>query len=787
MSEYTWPVNQNLLRGDPTGGDIAQLGGDKPSTFWGNFGLSWSVTTAANGWGLETRIEDLYNDQIKLAKEAGFNLPQIFLRSYDTTTSWGRNIHAAATDFQDVISQQASLSGEDERYTTHTLAKTRLREAMREADEILFKAKQARPDLGIKSLAEIDQTVRDTVKREAQRANDPRRTLGSHVSGFIASVPAMYSPSNPYFLPEMMLLGAIPGPSSAARIVTQGIAQGGLSYLEQKAGQRGLERAGVPLSDRDIYLNTAIAAGTGFAFQGLAEMLMGRSGRAVMDDAFSFMSVSKRSAKWRKAQADAYGPLADKKSFGPAAVETPVAPSRVPLTPEEAAARPISESSLNFALRTDQQVRANILDAFSTTLSGRVRAAFDLDHIDPQLDLAGMAIGDLIPPSRALSATATIIPDIRVNKGSSLVDGLQPLPTATVGLRVGIAKTVARANMRYLAKTLPDEWNLDAIAREMDPETFGRWDKINASLRKAEQELVDATRFAEGAKAGSPETLAARVKALEDQARRAKTPETRAAREKEIAEAIDYAKRLEGTRLGEGAPPPSRAYDIPRLTQRVADIKADRDGIFADLERAIARAQGVWGLKVAEREALEQELRADANNWLNSPWRHDPGEVRSRKKGKTDVEKMLDKAEKELFAEPKKVDLPQLTDPLATKNPKAGETSAETATRVNDLKRKELDDGISDKWYTDAKAWIAEKFPAAGEKTAKVAAKTAEPIPGQPVFEPIPQRWAGLKAFEMEDGRVLNFRDAMDEIQGEHDSFKYFGQCAVLAGREAVD
>ena len=376
----------------------------------------------------------------------------------------------------------------------------------------------------------------------------------------------------------------------------------------------------------------------------------------------------------------------------PPPARAPVPAQAVPAVTREALTRPPTEvapptpteqmqtSPLAF-VPNDQRVALRILDKFETKAS-KIRQAKAADHAGGQLQADGVAPQDLIAPSRPLSETATIMPDIREWQGTGAGQASDlRLPTE---FKQRIASHVDRMIADDHSPTVED-----VIARQFDPETWKRSDAILVELNKAREALGRVIRLHEKTAAGDTKALDEMVMTHERDRMAARSAGGRAAHTQALDQTIRYYNDLKKVRPGGTRPEAPAHLDQVRLAQRVADYEAKRDAIFPDLEQSKANSQGEFGLRAQEAQAFEERMRGDAPNWINSPWRYPKGYKRPRDAPKNPYEVTLLKGptKQELFAE-RELDLPQLKTEEAATNAKPGEQPVDVATRVNEAQQK---------------------------------------------------------------------------------------------------
>lgn len=715
---------------------ISNLGGAEPPGFVDQIGHAYDYVRAGGEWAYQTGIETADVENTKKVEAAGYKLAPLF-----RLITEGRNIYAAGSEFQSIMAHNSPIAGPDERYEATTDFQKQVRDAYSHNREILAKAKAERPDLDIKDYQEMNDEVYRGIA--AARTPDPRTGwLANMASGIIGGTAAIFSGTNPYAPLEALGLafGGI-GPSTLTRVATAGVVGAGLNVLPQLGGRRTLAEAGVPLSNDDLILS----AGLGFAFgaggQGLSELALGARGRARLNDSYGFMTATKRQEKYEKL----YGPVATRGLYE----EPPPAPPVV--TPRAPIPSGVPEAINRNIPRLAQEANV-VLDLHTATLAGKIRFAEDLDHTSKQLEVIGAAPQDFIPPTRSLKDTATVMPSIKTWLGPGIGDAPE-LPA--VWQRQG--------------RTVLDNIGVsEANARKLDPETFRKWDTVNKDLRAAEKELTEVARFHEAAAAKKTDMLDLRVAELNAKVERARSAEGKARAYDELSALMSYHKELTSIRPGGTKPPPIKGYDQIPLGERVATLTAKRDELFQDVERAVARADGLFGHPSAEREAYEEFWRPGAQDRINNPWRWPKGTKR-RKGDKTPYEVTWlkgGKSTEQIFAE-RKLELPQDTSPLAAEGRQPGETQAQTATRVNTLERKTIDEEKADAFTQQVKDMIETLEKEATAPAVKLSPTTIKKVTADWIKDPAMKGWdlsLSGKVIDSTTGRVIGQADASGNL-----------------------
>jgi hypothetical protein len=758
MGILSSPVSSDFTNRPDNPSDWATTG---PPNFIDDVASSYNYAIAGGAYAYSANVAKLYNDTIKKVTQAGGRLdPALDVLAQDSTE--GR---VAGTDFQSIVNEQADVPGIDYRYPEENNFKRQIRIAYLNNQKIIAEAQAKRPDLHIMNFDEINQTALSQI-REA-RTLDPRMGWLSRFAAGLITTPATIAggligntdPVAP--LSAISLIAGGVGPSSIARMLTGAASMTATDMLSQMGGQKTLSLAGVPLTDSELATGAVQSFLFGVAGMGLGEWLSGAAGRAEHNAKFSWMTDAKRA---ERVNADLPQPVT------PTPETTPIPPGQ-PVAAQPAVSPPAKPSpEFAFEFNQTKALLDRILKENSATVSpaSEVRLAKDLDHTQAQIDKWGVAPQDMTTPQAGLSETATAIPDVVVNQGVRAPE-LPPLWQRAA---------------RQTGVTMED------VARQGDPETWGKWDKVNSDLRSAQVDLDRATAFHEAAAKGQTTELDKQLGDLQEAMQRARTPAGQSRVANRMDEIMSYHQQVAGTRPGGTLPEPIKGMDRTALAQRVTDLTAKRDEIFSDVERSVSRAQGRWGLQAAERDALEEQLRPGANDRINAPFRYPKGFRRPKGAPKNPYEVELVKGPTldEINAE-KKLELPQQASPLAAEGAKAGETAGETATRVNDTETKTIAEETAPDYVKQLTDWFKTKEPegpATGVAGAVKTAKTGQQLKpgGEVAIEPtLP---SGMTAtdlskrgavFELSDGKVGTIQDALKEIAGDEEAFTRFGQC----------
>jgi polyhydroxyalkanoate synthesis regulator phasin len=417
------------------------------------------------------------------------------------------------------------------------------------------------------------------------------------------------------------------------------------------------------------------------------------------------------------------------------------------------------------------------------------------------------AAQDLIPPTRPMADQATLYPSVRTWLGPG-VNNIAELPPAWQRLAIG------------------HTYRIEDVARDIDKETWEKWDEIQKDLKKANNELDRVVKFHSDAQAGGTDALDQHINRLSDQFARSPSTATRQKVVDEMAQVAEYHKELQQTRPGGTLPEAPASLDITPRAEQVAKVTAKRNALYQDVERSIARAEGLWGLRVEDAKAWIDKLAPDAPDRISEPWRGERS-----KNAKNPYKITLTKGPTiDQLLEARKADFPQQADPIATAEAKPGETAIETATRVNTTNYDKTGKLNSDTFYKQAQEFMkklkpggpAQALPEIGQfetvgrqqtlayrraddvlfqakpgeteatlldrlvKEGKIVEEEAETakandferMPAMASGMSLPKLWAKEGAFEF-DGKSMTMQEALNHISSDEEAFKSFGTCIL--------
>jgi len=755
-----------------------QIAASEPDGFLGGIRQGFSSANAGNAFRYHYEITDLDTANQKLVKQAGFELKPMF----ELVSPWGGlgGAYGGQTEFQDIVSQNAEIQGPDDRYQARTSYQASIRDAFAENRQIIEKAKAARPDLGIRTYDELHTQVLDHIR--TQRFIDPRMGFFGDVGAFVGGMANMGNlATNPWAPIEMlsMAFGGV-GPNTASRVASLAAVNAALSVAPQIGGRKALEQAGVPLTTEDLTLSAVLGAAGGALGGVIGEALIGPMGRAHLNDRYSFITLADRERKFNKLVARdnaKYGPVAGRQTYvepqAPPASTLPALPP--PPLPKY---RGGVQDELGAGLRQEPTVfdatygmpdpptakdrlLNTVLDLHATTNAERARLAKDLDHAATQMEVTGVAPQDMIAMKEALEANATGQPSIRTYLGPGVGDAPE-LPLA----------------WKRAAKGTESNAVSETLGRKLDPETFVKWDKVRGALKDAQEELAAVSEFHEAAQARNTKVLSKRIDALQDKIDRQKSETARAATYAEMEALTKYYSEIASVRGGGHKPAPLKGFDEIALAERVMTLTAKRDELFQDVERAVARAEGLWGLPSAQREALEDELRPGAINRINSPWRWPKNHKRPKgaKKNQYEVKLLKGPTQEQLFAD-KKLQLEQDADLFAPVNRQPNETTTDTAIRVNELRQEPIE-VESQAFVKQVKDFMA-SLESVNQKMPVPKAKIGEEeiLPSMPAGMTI-EALSTLKGFSV-NGKAASLKEAFADLLGDAEATAVMATCSV--------
>jgi hypothetical protein len=687
----------------------------EPTSFVSGVGAAYRAAVAAGAMHYKSRMLDEYGVlQDKLAAAGGRRTP-LFAFNEDQVTD---------PEFQALMNEHSPvLPGEDERFATDTAKRQAMRAWVAHVDDLAVKAQAAHPDLGIETLTQMHQRVMKEIAsdtKDGQGISGWRGLVGAFFGDLGAMTAFKSDPWAPVKIGSMFLGGElVAGANVATRMAVMGAMNAGVSLLP--GDRQTLAQAGTPQSNEDIAMGALYSFLGGMAFQGLDEAAIGSAGRAIRNDRYSWMTLSKRDAALAKLAPTEPPPMPDvppvpptppaappdlaalaARPAGPAVFERMGAGARRPVTSENEYALPglpppaqkaalsdISrgqiepltsfaqmESAPGAFIPRAQRVPMAILDKLASSRMGKQRLAEDLDMAAQQMEAnPTISAQEVVPPTRPLSPNATLHPEVRTWLGPGV-------------------NTPPELNPTLQRAALGHTYRLEDAARELDPGLWDTWDQVNKDLKTAKADLDRVTKFQAAAQAGGTDALDKRINELMNQFARSPSSATRMSILQELEDTRAYHADLQRTRAG-GVPTakPPKGLDIVSRVEKLAKIQAKRDELYkGGIERSIARVdnnpltgeKGLWALQVDDAKAWEESMRPGATDRISQSWRWPDGK-RPKDLPKNPYEITLTKGptQKELMAK-RKAEFDQQADPIAN-DPKApaNETPIETATRVN--------------------------------------------------------------------------------------------------------
>jgi len=756
MTDYVQPPNPLLIEADPT--RLSTWGGENPPIgFIAGAKSGYAAAVANNRYAYQLRVGDALDANTDLLEKAGYHPPQLVQTAFHIPIIGSyfsfRNAEQG-TMFQAIMAHGADIGGPDERYANATAASSKLREDIAITNKMIDEAKAKNPELGIRTLDEIHNGVVTQLQRDM--SIDHHRSWIAAIGAFIGGTGNIVSPSDPFapIKAATAPFGGI-GTRSAYRILSMGVVQAGLGLTEEATDPAARRRLlGMPEETAgEIAYSTAQNFVFGMAFGALGEGLAGQHGRAAMNESYKWLSISKREAQLAPMRipppeppvevpepppidigalaARPAGPTAFERLGGPGLPGLPR--GKLPTTAAAALAEQIpipregvsgvnapemTEGAALAHVPRDQRASAVILDRFKTK-STKVRAAKTLDHVDAQMGIDGVAPQDLTAPTRPLSPTATLMPDVRVwnGPGAGIVNNVTPWMQRWISKRVD-----------HLIEKDPGIEPAELAAREYDPETWKKKDKILADLNKEKANLQRVIDLHSKVAAGDKKALDATIRAQEAERMRTRSPGGKARVLQEQIASHAYFKELQKTRPGGTRPPAPKHLDEIVIAERIKALEAKNDAIFEDVQRSFSESQGALDLTPEAREALETYIRGTTRDWINSSFRW-PKDVKRLRKEKSpyDIKQTVGPTKAELFKQ-RELDMAQLSDPLATEGAVAGEGPIDIATRVNKTKLEAMAEPKPEDVFTSIGKFMEDQgIVAKAEAVEPEAPKTALP------------------------------------------------------------
>lgn len=645
-----------------------------------------------NAYGFEAAFRDNEDTTRRLVAEAGYELPALDegpdgMRLRDIVPAIGPL--TGLEDYTGISSlyeykpytkfQRASyaadtyMSVDSDESRTQTTLRARAKELLGSRNEIIAKAKAARPDLKIMNYDEM----RADVVRQGQEAAafaNTRPSLGANIGGFLGQMAGFFDPRTNALGIASLAAGGV-GRTVAMRILSQFGFNAGIEAVEQVTGVReNMQWFGLNPTIADSLIQIGVAGALPAGLQAFGEALIGPTARAALNRPTPPTPYVQRLRRWKVAPGE-----------GIPQYTSPIGPNEIqdyPRLPEYGFPR----------IPTAEQA---VLNQMGLTPMMRPRMGGDLDHAARGADVFGATPNDLLPPTRPYGTAASVIPEPRGWQGPGMDDFAPELPPMWASIGRGHDVTI------------------DEVARLMDPEPFNAIDRLAKQIKETQNQLKAAarvTRELTGAgRFGTPELQAQRADLIA-QLRRAKTDASRQKIQKQITELEDAAKP--------GGKAPTR-FQVEPLAKKLADLQAKQREYFPLAERAIAHAQGRWDLANTDRAAFA--------DWYLSQQGVPEAKRPKPPKGERVVELTKGPSHPTEYAEGM-ADIEHLRDPRAAAEAPRNELAIDTVTRVSEVRAKEAAD-LYDTW---AKS-LADIL---GESEGKVTGATAE-IPALPDGTPI--------------------------------------------------
>lgn len=710
------PFDPNLAYIDPANAAPAHL---EPTSLVGGAVSTFNAVVAAGASHYRTRMEEEYGKLQDKFEAAGLKPHRLFMFNEDYVTF---------PEFQSLMQARAPFPGVDERYQAETDRQASVHSFVDQTNALVLKGKTQRPDLGFETLGEIHDRVMNEIKQDRQGADSISGWRG-HLGSFFGGMSSMLAfKSDPFAPAEIATLafGGV-GPNVLTRLATLGAMNAATNVIPQIGSMDTLKQAGAPTSIQDLAWAAAMGFAGGAVFGGVGEIASGAAGRAAMNDRYAWMTLTKRDARFAAIQPPEGGGYSaafweNKPQEPPTPIPVPAPrapiPSGVPGAIERLGVQAPSDvvaslggSPAGYIPRA-QRGPLLVLNRVHTKAQ-KVRFAEDLDHLARQyLSNLSVAPQDVIPPSRPMGVTATIFPEVRPWLGPGVGDNLPQLPEAWQRAAKG--------------KTL----RVEDTAREMDPETWGKADRLQEQKKEAEKELARVIGFQNDARTGKTVTYDKHIVSLNEEFLRKKTGASRQAVLAEIDAIKAYNDQLKAMRPGGELPKAPKSMDISARAKRVADLQAKWDDLMPDLERSVAHAKGLWGLQMADAKAFDEALRPGASDWIHSPWRWPVGWKRSKDAPKNPYEIKLLKGptQQELFAKAK-LEFDQQKDVLAAEVTKEGDSPIEVATKVNEKRYEDVGKVDAETFYKTTRDFMkdmeaggpAQLLPKIGQREAITA------------------------------------------------------------------
>jgi hypothetical protein len=607
-----------------------------------------ATTMTMNPFGMEQAFQEADDENVRKAIEAGFDVkPLDYIGEGLMGPTYGRGIsreagYAPYTDFQRAASDAETFATRDDDEDKRRAGMRQIAaDKTRERDEILRKAAEARPDLGIETTDKIRQRIIKTGIDKQTRWSQSRPGIGANIGGFLGEMAAnMDYTTNPLWLTNFVGGGA--GKTLATRLLSQFGFNAAAEFTQQITGGKETMRwFGIEPTYGQLALQAGVAGVGAAGLQGIGEFLGRR----------------------------AFRPRPKPAAPPPAPMATPPAmPARSPGTPIPMATAPAAVMS---RMRTENPAR-EIMDAMGVPPVQRLAFAYDVDHMGRQASYWGTSPGDTRPPTERLKDGARVVP----NPKQWLGPGADDIGVVFPPSWQRAAKDTAAIDAESIAR---GEWG---AGRAVDPDTFKQIDKVREQMATTREQLrvalaLTGERIATNKFSGPGREMWAWVAS-----RTQGTPET----DRLLADALAAGERVRGEsgvarvakemqairNMQDGGKLPLR-FDPIKLTKKLAELTQRMGELLPLADRATARAQGEWGT------ALRSEVDVE---WARIIADGPPGMTRKPPRWLTDsrsVKKLVE-------SEP---EIPELAHPAALMGGKVNEPKIDRAQRAADAIAKE--------------------------------------------------------------------------------------------------
>lgn len=386
---------------------------------------------------------------------------------------------------------------------------------------------------------------------------------------------------------------------------------------------------------------------------------------------------------------------------GPDAPPAPVEPSGEPAARSATTFQGVDATLAQVAYRDGLDAVLPHTD-FGETAAGRAILRRDVDELSARLASWSEHPADMPPPGMVRSDAAFFPTGKDVQRGNYLNDTFRK---AAGGL----------------------DGDVNEVARNLDNPTFVAYDRLSREIDKAREDLglfsgVDSLERTRA-------DLEAKIATLQKEAER-----------KGTRRAIDaLTEKIENLRKGRTPTP------LPEAKARLETLAAKRQKLYPAIERAYARAQGLW--KLYEDQAASVKTMVEAGKQGVDPFGFSMGALR-----RADTT-------------PRPT---TFTTTLGTRNvtPQAGETVAQAMQRVSAEGVKALDEAVQ-----QYQASVG-KLLADAEKTGEISIEGAPPLK---VNEQIT-----VPNLDGEGERTITVKQLLEETREDNEVLNAVGSCSVV-------